>query len=266
MPSAVRSRASSSVASRYSGRAPGLAPQKTQIRSTRGRLDCRPPMKPPSRTRVKVCCMKSIDEVWMAIEAGGSALGLVSPVPGGPGAISNEKAAGIAAQVPPGIDAFLLTPLQTVDELVEQNRLVKARALQLVDALPPGAHAELRRAMPGVKLVQVIHVTGPESVEEAATVAPDVDAVLLDSGNPSLEVKELGGTGRRHDWAVSAQIREAVDVPVWLAGGLNPDNAREAVETVRPFALDVCSGLRTGEGYDLDPDKLERFMAAVRAA
>ena len=210
--------------------------------------------------------MKSIEEVWMAIEAGASAVGLVSPMPSGPGPISNEKAAEIAAEVPPGIDAFLLTPLQAVDELVEQNRLVKARALQLVDALPPGAYAELRRAMPGVKLVQVIHVTGPDSLQEASAVAPHVDAILLDSGNPSLEVRELGGTGRRHDWAVSREIREHVDVPVWLAGGLNPDNAREAIHTVQPFALDVCSGLRTGEGYDLDPDRLERFMAAVRAA
>jgi phosphoribosylanthranilate isomerase len=210
--------------------------------------------------------MKSVDEVLMAIDAGVSAIGLVSPMPSGPGPISNERAAEIAAEVPPGIDAFLLTPLQEVDELVEQNRVVKARTLQLVDSLAPGAHADLRRAMPGVKLVQVIHVTGPESVDEAAAVAPDVDAILLDSGNPKLEVKELGGTGRRHDWALSRQIRERVDVPVWLAGGLNPENAGEAIEAVGPFALDVCSGLRTGEGYDLDPDRLERFMAAVRAA
>jgi len=108
-------------------------------------------------------------------------------------------------------------------------------------------------------------VTGADSLQEAIAIAPDVDALLLDSGNPALKVKELGGTGRRHDWAVSRAIREQVDVPLWLAGGLNPDNAREAIETVGPFALDVCSGLRTGEGYDLDPEKLERFMAAVRA-
>ena len=222
-------------------------------------------MQPPTHTRVKVCCMKSVDEVWMAIEAGASAVGLVSPMPSGPGPISNEKAAEIAAEVPPGIDVFLLTPLQTVEDLVEQNRLVKARTLQLVDELPAGAHADLRRAMPGVKLVQVIHVAGPESVDEAVAVAPHVDAILLDSGNPSLTVKELGGTGRRHDWAISRQIREAIDVPLWLAGGLNPENAREAIETVEPFALDVCSGLRTSEGYDLDQDKLDRFMAAVRA-
>jgi phosphoribosylanthranilate isomerase len=210
--------------------------------------------------------MKSIDELWMAIEAGASAVGLVSPMPSGPGPISNEQAAEIAAEVPPGIDAFLLTPLQTVEELVEQNRLVKARTLQLVDELPAGAHAELRRAMPGVKLVQVIHVVDDDSLHQASAIAPEVDAILLDSGNPSLKVKELGGTGRRHDWTVSRRIREAVDVPVWLAGGLNPDNAREAIETVKPFALDLCSGIRSGEGYDLDQDKLDRFMAAVRAA
>jgi phosphoribosylanthranilate isomerase len=208
--------------------------------------------------------MKSIEEVWMAVEAGASAVGLVSPMPSGPGPISNEKAAEIAAEVPPGIDAFLLTPLQTVQDLVRQNELVRARTLQLVDALPQGAYAELRAAMPGVKLVQVIHVTGPDSLNDALKVAPDVDAILLDSGNPSLKIKELGGTGRRHDWQVSAAIREAVDVPVWLAGGLSPDNAREAIDTVQPFGLDVCSGLRTGEGYDLDEDRLNRFMAAVR--
>jgi phosphoribosylanthranilate isomerase len=254
------------VAAAYSGLAPGLDPQKTQTRSTRGRLDCPAGMEAPGHTRVKVCCIKSIAEVWMAIEAGASAVGLVSPMPSGPGPISNEEAAEIAAQVPPGIDAFLLTPLQTVEELVEQNRLVKARTLQLVDELPEGAHAELRRAMPGVKLVQVIHVAGGESLDQAAAVAPHVDALLLDSGNPSLKVKELGGTGRRHDWGLSRRIREAVEVPVWLAGGLNPDNAREAIEAVGPFGLDLCSGIRTGEGYDLDPDKLERFMAEVRAA
>src|SRR3954471_22612048 len=182
MPSFTSRPASSAVASRYSGRAPGLAPQNTQIRSTRRRLDCSPPMEPPAHTRVKVCCMKSIEEVWMAIQAGASAIGLVSPMPSGPGPISNEKAAEIAAQVPPGIDAFLLTPLQTVEELVEQNRLLKARTPQLGDELPEGAYGELRLAMPGVKLVQVIHVVGPGSLNDALRVASDVDAILLDSG------------------------------------------------------------------------------------
>ena len=107
-------------------------------------------------------------------------------------------------------------------------------------------------------------MTGPESVDEAVALAPAVDAILLDSGNPALEVKELGGTGRRHDWEISRRIREAIDVPLYLAGGLRPENARAAVETVGPFGLDVCSGLRPGPDFALDADRLERFIAAAR--
>ncbi len=200
----------------------------------------------------------------MAIDAGAAALGLVSHMPSGPGVISDEAVAEIAAALPPGIDSFLLTSLQDVDDIAAQQRAAGARTIQLVDALTAGAHARLRDVLPGIKLVQVIHVTGPEAVDEALAVAPSVDALLLDSGNPALEVKELGGTGRRHDWELSRRIRAAVDVPLFLAGGLRAGNAREAIETVGPFGLDVCSGLRSGEGFDLDRAKLESFMAAAR--
>jgi phosphoribosylanthranilate isomerase len=221
-------------------------------------------MEPAAHPRIKVCCIQSPAEAWMAIEAGASAVGLVSEMPSGPGVISDARAAEVAAAVPPGVDAFLLTSRPSAEAIVEQNRTIKARALQLVDALPLGAHAELRRALPGVKLVQVVHVTGPEAVDEAIALAQDVDAILLDSGNPALEVKQLGGTGRRHDWELSRRIREAIDVPLYLAGGLRPDNAREAIETVGPFGLDVCSGLRPAPDFALDPDLLQRFVAAVR--
>jgi phosphoribosylanthranilate isomerase len=221
-------------------------------------------MEPSAHPRVKVCCIKSVEEAWMAIDAGAAALGLVSHMPSGPGVISDETVAEIAAALPPGVDSFLLTSSQDVEVIAAQQRVAGTRTLQLVDELPAGAHAGLRAALPGVKLVQVIHVTGPASVEQAEGVAPFVDALMLDSGNPALAVKELGGTGRRHDWELSRQIRKAVDVPLFLAGGLRPDNVREAVETVGPFGLDVCSGLRSGDGFDLDPDKLERFMAAAR--
>jgi phosphoribosylanthranilate isomerase len=213
---------------------------------------------------VKVCCIKSVEEAWMAIDAGAAALGLVSHMPSGPGVISDEAVAEIAAALPPGVDSFLLTSSQDVEAIAAQQRAAGARTLQLVDELSEGAHAGLRAALPGVKLVQVVHVTGPESVEQARAVAPSVDALLLDSGNPALAVKELGGTGRRHDWELSRRIRASVEVPLFLAGGLRPDNVREAIETVGPYGLDVCSGLRSGEGFDLDADKLERFMAAAR--
>ena len=200
----------------------------------------------------------------MAIRHGASALGLVSRMPSGPGPIPDERIAEIAAEVPPGIATFLLTCSQDVDEIVEQQRRARVNTLQLVDALRPDQHRALRAALPGIALVQVIHVTGEESVAEAVLAAPSVNALLLDSGNPRLAIKELGGTGRRHDWTISRAIRDAVRVPVFLAGGLNPGNVAEAIARVAPFGVDICSGLRPNGA--LDEARLADFFQAIAPA
>ena len=197
----------------------------------------------------------------MAIRQGASALGLVSAMPSGPGVIAEEAIARIAAAVPPPIATFLLTSRQRPDEIIAQHHRCRTTTLQLCDRLAPGGHAELRRALPGIGLVQVIHVTGEASLAEALAVALSVDALLLDSGNQSLPVKELGGTGRTHDWTVSRRIREQVPVPVFLAGGLNPGNVAGAVRAVQPFGLDLCGSVRT-DGR-LDETKLANFFAAL---
>lgn len=212
--------------------------------------------------RLKICCISSLEEARLAIEAGASALGLVSHMPSGPGVIPDELIAEIAATVPPGVGTFLLTSRQSVDEIVAQHRLCRTNTIQIVDHLTHGTHRELKAALPGIKIVQVIHVTGPDSIEEAAAIAPHVDAILLDSGNQKLAIKELGGTGRTHDWTYSRAIRERIPVPLFLAGGLTPENVADAIAAVHPFALDVCSGVRTNG--KLDRDKLSRFFAAVR--
>lgn len=218
-------------------------------------------MEPSTRPRIKVCCISSVEEASIAVRAGASALGLVSAMPSGPGVIGDELIAEIAARVPPGVASFLLTSATDADAIIRQQRTARVNTLQLVDAVPIDAYGVLRAELPGIAIVQVIHVRGPESVDEAREVAPHVHAILLDSGNPSLAVKELGGTGRVHDWEVSRRIVEAVDVPVWLAGGLRPDNVAEAVARVRPFGLDICSGVRT-DGR-LDAAKLAALVAAA---
>lgn len=219
-------------------------------------------MRSSGKPRVKICCIASIEEAWMAIDAGASAIGLVSEMPSGPGPIPESLIAAIAAIVPPGVSSFLLTCEQDAAGIIDQQRRLRVNTIQLCDRLPAGSHQELREALPGVSLVQVVHVTGPEAVDEAIAVAPHVDAVLLDSGNQSLAIKELGGTGRTHDWKLSRRIREAIDVPLFLAGGLNPTNVAAAIREVQPFGIDVCSGLRT-EGA-LDPQKLTEFIRAIR--
>src|SRR5690349_9221278 len=221
-------------------------------------------MRPFSRPRVKICCIASVAEAWMAIEQGASAVGLVSAMPSGPGPIAEELIAEIAAKVPPGVSSFLLTCRQDVAEIVDQQRRLRVNTIQICDRLPRGSYAQLRETLPGVSLVQVVHVTGPEAVDEAILIAPEVDAILLDSGNQSLPIKELGGTGRSHDWRLSRTIRESIDVPLYLAGGLKPENVAAAISEVQPFGVDVCSGLRT-EGR-LDPQKLAAFFQAINAA
>jgi len=211
---------------------------------------------------VKVCCIADLDEARLAIGAGASAIGLVSAMPSGPGPIPEESIAAIAAAVPYPTETFLLTALTDAEAIAEQQRRCGTTAVQLVDAVAEPELRLLRRLLPTARLVQVIHVTGPEAVDEARAAAPLVDTLLLDSGNPRLAVKELGGTGRVHDWDTSRRIVESVGVPVLLAGGLNPGNAREAFERVQPAGLDVCSGLRLNGR--LDADKLRGFFDAIQ--
>ena len=218
-------------------------------------------MRPTTKPRVKICCIASVAEAWMAIEHGASAIGLVSAMPSGPGPIPEDLIAEIAATVPPGVSSFLLTCQQDAAAIIDQQRRLRVNTIQICDRLPEGSHEQLREALPGVSLVQVVHVTGPESVDEAIAVASHVDAVLLDSGNQSLAIKELGGTGRTHDWRLSRQIREAIEVPMFLAGGLNPGNVAAAIREVQPFGIDVCSGLRTEDR--LDPQKLNAFFDRI---
>jgi phosphoribosylanthranilate isomerase len=213
------------------------------------------------RTKVKICCIKSREEALLAIRYGASALGFVSAMPSGPGPISEDTIASIIPCVPPGVATFLLTSQRDSDAIINQQQKTKANTLQLVDAVPLSVYAELRAALPGIAIVQVIHVMDEESMKEAKAVAPFVDAILLDSGNPNLPVKELGGTGRVHDWQLSREIREQVNVPVYLAGGLRAENVAEAIRRVDPYAVDVCSGVRIDGA--LDEKKLSAFFSAL---
>jgi phosphoribosylanthranilate isomerase len=215
-------------------------------------------------THVKICCIQDEAEVRLAVSLGAAAVGLVSAMPSGPGPIPDGDIARIARTVPAGIHSFLLTSRRSAAAIAGQLREAGTTAVQIVDEPDAGAHALLRELAPAAKLVQVIHVTGHAAVDTAVRVAPLVDAILLDSGRPHLAVRELGGTGRTHDWTISRRIRELVQVPVILAGGLRAENVAEAIDAVAPYAVDVCSGVRTGSR--LDEDRLRRFFLAAGTA
>lgn len=214
-------------------------------------------------TKIKICCISNPEEAELALKLGADALGLVSEMPSGPGVIDEEMIKLISSRFSNRIDTFLLTSKRSVHEIVLQHHRVKTTTIQIVDTLLEGTHHDLKDALPGVKIVQVIHVCDESSVQEAIENSKTADALLLDSGNQKLLIKELGGTGRTHNWEISRKIVESVNVPVYLAGGLNPQNIEEAIKIVKPFGVDICSGVRT-DGK-LDEVKLRDYIHKIRS-
>lgn len=214
-----------------------------------------------NKPHIKVCCIASIEEAKMAISFGASAIGLVAHMPSGPGPIEDELIRTIAQSVPPPVATFLLTSETMADSIIQHHQRTYTNTIQLVDELAERKYFQLKEALPSVKLVQVIHVIDEASINEALEIAEHVDALLLDSGNPHLPIKELGGTGRVHNWKISRKIVEQSQVPVFLAGGLTASNVKHAIEEVHPFGLDLCSGVRTN-GH-LDNRKLGEFFKAA---
>lgn len=210
---------------------------------------------------IKICCIASFAEAQTAISYGASAIGLVARMPSGPGPIDDDLIFSISKSIPPPIATFLLTCETSVNGIIHHHKRTSTNTIQIVDELTEGAYDELKKQLPSVRIVQVIHVTGERSIEEALRISEHVDALLLDSGNPKLAIKELGGTGRIHNWKISRKIVEQSKVPVFLAGGLNEHNIRQAIEEVAPFGIDLCSSIRTNGA--LDQQKLERFFAAA---
>ena len=218
-------------------------------------------MEEATKPRVKICCIRSKSEARSAIQYGASALGLVGKMPSGPGIITDNLIFEIAQFVPTPIDTFLLTSETNPDKIIKHQQRVKTNAIQIVDKLLSGTYADIRTALPNIKLVQVIHVIDEKSVAEAIKLSEAVDYLLLDSGNPNAKIKKLGGTGRVHNWELSRAIREAIDIPLFLAGGLNHKNVQQAIEKVKPFGLDLCTGVRTKD--KLDETKLEKFFNSL---
>ena len=200
----------------------------------------------------------------MAVRCGADAIGLVSQMPSGPGVIEDGLIADIARSVPQDVATFLLTCRVDPGAIVEQVLSAGVNTVQLVDEAPSAAYDALRRHAPRVRIVQVLHVLDEDVLAQAARIEHLVDAILLDSGHPGAPVKELGGTGRTHDWALSARLVAATARPVFLAGGIRPSNVGEAIRTVRPYGIDLCSGVRTGGR--LDEGALRELIGAMHKA
>ncbi len=216
----------------------------------------------------KVCCMLSPAEADLAIAAGALAVGLVGEMPNGPGLLTDDAIRTIADHVSARhgnkIWTTLLTSRTTGDAIADHIADTGVNSVQIVDDPAPGAYGGIRRAHPDIRIIQVIHVEGQSAVEAARHAAEEADFILLDSGKPSAPVRTFGGTGDVHDWSISRKIVEVLDKPVFLAGGLGPENIMDAVAAVRPHGVDICSGLRDkSRAYALVEAKLNAFAAQL---
>ncbi len=212
------------------------------------------------RPHIKICCISSVEEARLASGAGAHLLGLVGPMPSGPGVLTLDAARAIAAHDHRPARPILLTASDTAADIARDAATVGVSSVQVVRHIAVQEARTLGES--GLDYVQVIHVEGPDSVDLVDTYAEHCSAFLLDSGRPAAGF--LGGTGAVHDWSLSAGFVRRSPRPVWLAGGLTPENVGAAIETVRPDGLDICSGLRR-EGR-LDAGLLRDYIVAIDRA
>lgn len=213
---------------------------------------------------VKVCGIRSREEADAALGCGATALGfLVGLTHRAADEIAEAEARAIVGRLPAGAEAVLVTHLLDPARVAELAASVGARTIQVHGDMALPDLRGLRALAPEARLLKAVHVTGEDAIGRAlAWAAADADALVLDSRTAD----RLGGTGRTHDWSVSARIVAAVArLPVYLAGGLTPENVAEAVARVRPAGVDANSGVEDADGRK-DERRMRAFVDRARAA
>lgn len=211
--------------------------------------------------RTKICGINNKDDMERALKAGASALGfLVGITHVAEDKVDADTARQLISIMPPFTTSVAVTHLTNANDIIELVKYIMSTTVQIHDYIPPYEVSLIKEALPGIKIIKAIHVTGPESLDLANSFEPFVDALLLDSRTTD----RLGGTGITHDWDLSSLIVRSSKVPVILAGGLNPENVYQAVRKVHPFAVDVNSGVETNQKKDYQ--KIVKFIYEANKA
>ncbi|MFN8558227.1 MAG: phosphoribosylanthranilate isomerase [Dehalococcoidia bacterium] len=214
--------------------------------------------------RVQIAGISNLEDALAVERAGADAIGFTLGLPTGPhNGLDEHGARAIIRALPPLIVPLLITYLVTAAEVVPLCRYLGVSTVQLHAPADPAEIAAMRAGLPGLKVILAVHVTGEEAVAEAVRVAPHADALILDTYDPA--TGRHGATGRTHDWAISRRIVEASPAPVILAGGLTPENVGAAVRQVRPWAVDVHTGVERPDGAT-DHARVAAFVRAAREA
>ena len=204
-----------------------------------------------TRTRIKICGLTREADVDDAIEAGADALGFVLYAKS-PRHLTLARAAELIARLPPFVTPVLLSVNAGVDELRQATELLPQALLQF-----HGDETPAQCAAAGRPFMRAARMSAGFDLLEFAQRFSDAQALLLDA-----HVETYGGAGKVFDWSL---IPPSVPLPVVLSGGLNPANVTDGVLRVRPWAVDVSSGVEVGKGLKSGP-LIRRFCKAVRDA
>jgi len=212
---------------------------------------------------VKICGIRRQEDALIATELGADAIGLlVGQKHNSPDFVSATVARDIFRALPPSVDAVLVTHVEDVDELERLLQESEITTIQLHSEIAPSSVERLRHRLPHLKIFKSVNIISADSVAYPEAFKKLVDGFVLDSIN--LATSQVGGTGKTHDWSVSRQIvMRYPEVPIILAGGLNSENVRSAIERVRPFGVDVNSGTKAADGFK-DPRKIEAFIIQAK--
>ncbi len=209
--------------------------------------------------KVKICGITNMNDALLAAEYGADFLGFIVDIEKSEDSLSRSVARDLIMQVPLEITPVMVTYLNKASDVVELARFVKPMAIQFHADITVGEIGKIRKALPKMKIIKAVHVTGEKAIDEAKKFEDYADYILLDSKSKG----KIGGTGKTHNWNISRKIVEKCKKPVILAGGLNPENVLDAVRIVKPFGVDVNSGVKSSPRKK-DADKMERFIAEAR--
>jgi len=231
------------------------------------------------RTRTKICGNRNPEDLDYAIACGADAVGFITDVPvKSPRKIDSETAKDLIKRVPVFVDSVIVIMPEDLDSAVALIRKTRPTVVQIHNDLPDAELAKLASTVDPVKLIKTIAIpdgAGPEIADRVISrihkLTGIADAILLDTststtsrtGNTSTGARS-GGTGKVHDWRISAEIVRRSRLPIILAGGLTPDNVSDAIRKVCPYAVDTASGVETDKRRDCD--KVKRFIGKCAKA
>ena len=212
---------------------------------------------------VKICGIRRHEDALIAAELGADAIGLlVGQRHNSPDFISAAVARDISRTLPPSVEAVLVTHIENIDELERLLQQSGITTVQLHSEIASSSVERLRGRLPDVKIFKSVHVISADSVAYPEAFRKLADGLVLDSINVATD--QIGGTGKTHDWSISRQIvTRYPEIPIILAGGLNSENVRSAIEYVHPFGVDVNSGTKGSDGFK-DARKMREFILEAK--